>query len=158
MKNNVKYNIADKLEKATTLYNRLVLLVGSPGSGKTSILKEVASQFMEPIINVNLELSQRLVELPKRQRPLEVNRLFSEIVLSSQRDPVLLDNLELLFDPSLMIDPLNMLKKVSRNITVLATWNGRVENQQLVYAAPDHSEYRKYSVDDFLVVESGPDN
>jgi hypothetical protein len=55
---------------------------------------------------------------------------------------VLLDNLELLFDISLKLDPLRCLQDLARDKTIVAAWNGTVTAGHLTYATPDHPEYR----------------
>jgi hypothetical protein len=127
------------------------------------------------LANVNLELSRRLLDLTERQRALQLPRLLAEIVGVSAAEVVLLDNLEVLFDVSLKQDPLRLLQGLSRNKTVVAAWSGEVRTEErglrtehptdfgsdlstqssllyLVYATPDHPEYRRYPLRDFLVV------
>jgi hypothetical protein len=65
---------------------------------------------------------------------------------------VLLDNIEILFDVSLKQDPLRLLQGLSRNTTLVVIWSGSIERGNLVYATPDHLEYKRYPVKDFLVV------
>ena len=65
---------------------------------------------------------------------------------------VLLDNIEILFDVALKQDPLRLLQNLSRNKTVVVAWNGSASGGQITYATPDHPEYRKYAIGDFLVV------
>ncbi|MFQ5794414.1 MAG: BREX-3 system P-loop-containing protein BrxF [Candidatus Bipolaricaulia bacterium] len=139
-----------KIDQADKLFYRLVLVVAPSGSGKTTALREVARRTKFPYINVNLELSQRLLPLTERQRLLRVFRLLSEIVEGYSK-AVILDNLEMLFDVSLKQDPLRLLQEISRNKTVIAAWNGSIEKDYLTYATPDHPEYRRYPVRDFLV-------
>lgn len=140
------------MEHAAGLYHRLVLLVAPSGSGKTAVLQEVAKRTNSARINLNLELSKRLLELTLRQRVLRVRELIEEILDETSGDAVLLDNIELLFDRSLQQDPLRLLQSISRNRTVVATWNGTIEGGQLTYASPDHHEYRRYSADQALIV------
>ena len=71
---------------------------------------------------------------------------------SAEADLVLLDNIELLFDPVFKLDPLRMLQGLSRNTTIVSSWNGVIENNHLVYAVPHHPEYEKYPLRDFLYV------
>ena len=96
------------------------------------------------LVNVNLELSRRMLERTGRERALRLPDLLDEVV--GRSDPlVLLDNVELLFDASFEQDPLRLLQGVSRNRTIVATWNGTLENGYLSYAVPEHPEYRRYS-------------
>jgi hypothetical protein len=66
--------------------------------------------------------------------------------------PLVLDNLELLFDQDLMQDPLRLLQGLSRNRTLLASWNGTFSVGRLGYAEPGHPEYRAYDAPDALIV------
>jgi len=72
--------VLKKINEVYPLYYRLILIVGSAGSGKTKILQEVAEDTSSPVINVNLELSRRMLDLTKRQRALYLDKLLNEIV------------------------------------------------------------------------------
>ena len=148
--------IADRVIKrigqAYELYHRLVMLVAPAGSGKTAALQDVHARTAAPLVNVNLELSRRMLDLTERQRALQLPRLLAEIVGASAADVVLLDNVEVLFDVSLKQDPLRLLQGLSRNKTVVAAWSGSIDGEQMVYATPDHPEYKRYPLRDFLVV------
>src|SRR5690554_6431741 len=122
--------VIEKANQALTMYHRLVLAVGSSGVGKTNVLKEVSSRVAAPLVNVNLELSRRMLDLTERQRLLELPRILSEIVdaVASNHDIVLLDNIEILFYASLKRDPLGLLQQLSRYKTVVAAWNGRIDD------------------------------
>ena len=145
-------NVIQRIEEAATLYHRLVMLVAPAGAGKTTALRDVHERTGAPLVNVNLELSRRMLDLTGRQRALQLPRLLSEIVEMPHNELILLDNIEILFDVSLKQDPLRLLQGLSRNKTMVAAWNGSINNEQVNYAAPDHPEYRRYPVHDFLVV------
>jgi SAM-dependent methyltransferase len=149
-------SLADKvirrIDQAAEQYHRLVVLVAPSGAGKTAALQAVHERTSAPLVNVNLELSRRMLDLTERQRALQLPRLLAEIVGASAADVVLLDNIEALFDVSLMLDPLRLLQGLSRNKTVVAAWSGSVEGKHMVYATPDHAEYKRYPLLDFLVV------
>ena len=144
--------IIQKIEQAAELYHRLVMLVTPAGAGKTATLQDVHERTAAPLINVNLELSRRMLDLTERQRALQLPRLLAEIVGASAADVVLLDNVEVLFDVSLKQDPLRLLQGLSRNKTVVAAWSGSIDGEHMVYATPDHPEYKRYPLRDFLVV------
>ena len=115
--------IKRSLQAAEGLYHRLVLLVGKAGSGKTCVLQDVAENFGTSVINVNLEISSELLELTGRQRSLKLPEILDRIV-DKAKTPVVLDNLEILFDEGLQQDPLRLLQSISRNRSVVASWNG----------------------------------
>lgn len=148
-------NILEAIEQASKLYYRLGLIIAPTGSGKTGLLQAVQEQYGFPLVNVNLELSRLLLDLTERQRLLQISRLLEHLCAQVDRETVLLDNTEILFDQSLKQDPLHLLQGISRNRTVVATWNGTLENEHLIYASPDHAEYRHYPNQDFLAITPG---
>lgn len=139
------------LKAAEELYHSLVLVVGKCGVGKTSVIQNLAKQHGAAPININLKLSRELLELTKKQRQLKLSEILAEAV-NSTGEKVFLDNIEILFDDDLKQDPLRLLQGLSRNATVVASWNGTFENGKLTYAEPGHSEYRSYDVTDTLIV------
>ena len=144
--------VTERIGQAANLYHRLVLVVGPAGTGKTGALREVAAHTGAPVVNVNLELSRRLLDLTGRQRALRMRPLLDGVAAEAGNDVVLLDNIELLFDAALRQDPLRLLQGLSRHRTVAAAWNGSVEDGHVHYAAPGHPEYRRYPAEDILAV------
>jgi hypothetical protein len=143
-----------RIDQAAELYHRLVILVAPAGAGKTTALQDVHERTAVPLVNVNIELSRRMLDLTERQRALQLPRLLAEFVGASASDVVLLDNIEVLFDVSLKQDPLRLLQGLSRNKTVVAAWSGTIDGEHMVYATPDHPEYKRYPLRDFLYVRA----
>jgi len=133
-------------------YHRLALIVGPVGSGKTPLLKELCRQRNIPYLNVNLVLSQRLLDLTRKERPLRVRRLLADAIGEQPEDAVALDNVELLFDATLHQDPLALLQGLSRNRTLVVAWGGRYAGNVLTYAEPGHPEYRRYERPDGVFI------
>ena len=147
----IQEKVKRSLDAAEGLYYRLVLLAGEAGSGKTATIRNVAADLGVPVINLNLELAKQMLELSPKQRSLRLPEIL-EGVVDRHQPAVVLDNLEVLFDKNLNQDPLRLLQRISRNRTVLASWNGRVERGKLLYAEVGHPEYRKYEINDMLIV------
>ena len=146
--------IIRRIDQASKLYHRLIILVSPTGTGKTIAIRKVRDRISAPLVNVNLELSQLLLSLTERQRALQLPHLFAEIVEASGSEVVLLDNIEVLFDVSLKQDPLRLMQGLSRNRTLIVAWSGSIVGEHLVYATPNHPEYRRYLVNDLLVLTS----
>lgn len=143
--------VKQSLEAAEDLYHRLVLVVGEPGSGKTTALRDVASHLDIPIINVNLELSSKLLDLTAKKRAVSLPKILYEIT-ETDNSVLILDNLEILFDKYMKQDPLRLLEGISRNNTVIASWSGSAEGKKLRYAEAGHPEYQNYDHVDALIV------
>ena len=143
--------ILNKIQDASQLYYQLIFLVGSSGSGKTQVLLAVHERTGVPVINVNLELSKVMLELSERQRMLQLPKLLSDILEQAKSEVILLDNIEILFDASFKQDPLRLLQGLSRNKTIVASYSGMIDGEYLVYAQPDHPEYKRYPTRDLLI-------
>jgi len=145
--------IIELIDQAQVLYHKLILIVAPSGWGKTAVLSEVSRRTEFRHINLNLELSRALLGLTLRQRSRQVQRTLEGVVGKYDQEPVLLDNLELLFDPTLDQDVLRSLQILSRNRIVVAAWNGNVDNGNLIYATPEHTrEYRRHPIEHGLLI------
>jgi predicted AAA+ superfamily ATPase len=147
----IKDKLMDSANEAKDLYHSLVLLVGLPDCGKTALLNDAAKELGQSIININLELSQRLLEMTNKKRILKVAEKLDEVLAPYQKCAIL-DPIEILFDVSLKQDPLALLKRISRNRTIIASWNGTIDNGKLIYSETGHPEYRTYNPTDIQVV------
>lgn len=145
-------NLEHAIQEAASQYYRLVILAGAPGSGKTSALQTVAQKLGCQLVNVNLELSKRLLELTRAQRSRQVERLLKDVIAAVPGDVVLLDNLEILFDTGLEVDPLRLLQVSSRNQTIVASWNGSYQSSTLTYAEPGHPEFVQFKQPEAIIV------
>lgn len=102
-------------------------------------------------LNLSLALSQRLLDTPHRQVALAASQVLGDLLAGG--GPLLVDHIELLFDPLLQIDPLRGLKLASRRRRLLVIWPGRLDDAgALVYAEPGHPEYRRYAPADLADV------
>jgi hypothetical protein len=148
----LQHRIAEQVPAAAGLYHRLILVVGPPRSGKTTALRDLAEERSWPLVNVNLALSERMLELTTRQRALKVDRLLDQIAKEQEGEVVILDNTEILFSPELQQDPLLLLQGLSRNKTVIAAWAGEQEGKTLTYANPAHPEFKRYNQPQTVIV------
>jgi len=149
--------IRQQLVSVNELYNRLILVVGSAGSGKTASLRELAALGPYPVVNIGVELSRVLLELSERQRILQLPRLLDEIVATHEEPILILDNTEILFAAALQQDPLRLLQQISRNRTIIASWFGSIVGQDLTHAVPNHPEFRRYPSREVVLVAVDPD-
>lgn len=148
------HQVAELAEEARQLYHRLVIVAGPPRSGKTSALRELQVERGWPLVNVNLSLSEKLLELTCRQRALRVARIVDDIVQEHDAATVMLDNIEMLFHPDLKQDPFRLLQSLSRNRTVIAAWRGTQQGPSLIYATPEHPEYRRFDDPQALIIST----
>jgi hypothetical protein len=147
--------IEDVLPRTQEAYYKLVLAVGPARTGKTAVLTELAKQHSWPRLNVNLRLSERLLELTHRQRAARVAGILDDLIREEKSEVVLLDNIELLFAEELAQDPLRLLQSLSRNRAIVAAWPGGFDGVSLTYAEPGHPETRRYQTPEAVIVKTG---
>lgn len=147
--------LEEAIQQAANQYFRLVILAGVPGSGKTAALQSVAHKAGCGVVNVNLELSQKMLELTRKQRSRQVERLLKDVIAATPGDVAVLDNLEILFDTGLEVEPLRLLQVSSRNRTIVASWSGTYVGGTLTYAEPGHPEFVQFQKVDAVVIPVG---
>ena len=146
--------ILARIGQVAGLANQLVLVIGPAGTGKTRALRDIAETTHYSYLSVGLALGEALLDVPPTERPQRVASSLHDIV--RERGPVvLLDNLEILFEPSLQVDPLTLLDGLSRSRTIVAAWNGAIVRSTLTYAERGHPEYRAYPIGQRVVVRMG---
>ena len=153
--NETVVKLEQAIEQVASQYYRLVILAGAPASGKTTALQSVARKLGCQLLNVNLELSKKMLELTRTQRSRQVERLLKEVIASVPGDVVLLDNLEILFDTALELQPLRLLQVLNRNRTIVASWNGSFQGGTLIYAEPGHPEFMQFKQPEAVVITVG---
>lgn len=147
--------IAEQAELAAKNFYRLVVVAGPPGSGKTRALKQLQSDKGWSLLNLNRVLSERLLDLTSKQRRLRTADIVRDLIeMQGSQTVTMLDNIGLLFHPALEQEPLRALQMAARNQTVVVTWQGSFGDGKLVYAAPDHPEYRRADTKDTIVVST----
>lgn len=132
------------------LRHQLILVVGGRGAGKTLCLRMVADETGAAVTNLGLELSERLLDLTARDRPRQVARLVGQI--ASEGGPAILDNLEVLFAPHLKVNPLSLLRSLSRDRPIIVSWPGSTDGGRLRYAPPGHREHQVHAAGDLVLV------
>lgn len=132
----------------------LVVVVDRPRFGRISA---VIDQLGWPCINVGRVLPQRLLELPRSRHPLAVERILRDLATDTKTaGAVFFDRLEVLFLPSLKVDPLGVLCRVAQDRPLVVRWPGTFSGTDLAYAEPGHPEYRVFPRPPVEIVDLRP--
>jgi len=136
------------VDEISSLNTKLVLLIGAPRCGKSSLLNALAARRNIGVLCLGTALGRQLVSIPNARRHLVAAEVLNELANSSATDGILLlDNIELLFDRSLQFDPFNLLKHHAHARRVVATWPGESQGGRLTYAISSHPEHQDYAVE-----------
>jgi hypothetical protein len=97
-----------------------------------------------PVISVGKTLGDALIHVAPPGRGREAEKVFHATVRQHRPGPLLCTEIDLLFEPSLSLDPFRLLRRASRQVALIVTWPGVFENDVLAYAVPEHGHYRTW--------------
>lgn len=136
------------VDEVGALHSKLILLIGSSQSEKTALLEAYGNKCGLAPLRVGAELGSKLAAIPLRRRQLQTTSILRDLADRHAKDNLLLmDNIELLFDRTLQLDPLDLLKQHARVRRVVAVWPGQLTEGRLTYATTGHPEHQDYGID-----------
>ena len=131
----------------------LVLLVGRPGSGKSKLLRELSSIRGWQYVNCRTFLTEELLEMVPKMRAQEAPRLITGALEALKPEVVVLDDMQVLFAPVLQVDPLHLLKHLSRKFSVVAAWPGQFDGTMLVAATSGQPTPKVYDAKGLTIIQ-----
>ena len=135
--------------KKSRPHNGLILVIGQPKSGKTDLLWKFSEIWNTRVINVGASLSRNLTLVSEKTRHLQASTILDKIISQNARNNILLlDKIEILFDNTLKINPLQLIKRYGKTNCVIAEWPGELTGNHLQYAV-GHPEHRRYDAKGF---------
>ncbi len=137
--------LEQRVAETGSLNCKLVLVIGPSCAAKSGLLAELAKRRHARILGVGSALGRSLLPVPAFRRHLRAQDLLRELADKAAVDGVvLLDSIELLFDQTLRLNPLDLLRRLAHARTVVAAWPGEFKDNRLSYAAMGHPEYQDY--------------
>ncbi|MGS2777776.1 BREX-3 system P-loop-containing protein BrxF [Robertmurraya sp. GLU-23] len=149
MRTELVRKIEQGIENISSKYYRMLLVCEHQKGNSVQYMGE--SQHY-PVLNISLMLSERLKEYPSKRMTSRVHVLLSEILKEAESDVICLEHIEILFDPSLNQDVIQLLQSFSRNYTLIISWRGTYDGKRFTYAVPGHPEYYECSDFDGIVI------
>ena len=141
------HHVIESIQEASQKAEKLVLLVGSPGSGKSKILRELATNRGWKYVDSRFLLSDEILEMPPKTRAQQAPYIMSDALASLNGEVILLDDAEVLFAPVLNLKPLELIRYISRKHILVVGWPGQYADGKLSldyngqrYDCPDASE------------------
>lgn len=136
------------VEDISGLHRKLILVIGPPRSGKSNLLGQLAERRQARVLSVSAALGRGLLTVPGMRRHLQAADLLTELADEFvSQGLLLLDNLELLFDRTLRLSPLDLLRRHAHARRVVAVWPGELQDGRLSYATRGHPEHQDYGID-----------
>ena len=104
------------------------------------------------VINLNKALSALLISTSRKDRARLVPQMLEKLIADLGNSELVIQGIEILFDRSLLVDPIRLLENCSKNTILLVSWPGNSTDSALNYAEPSHPEYRTYKYSDLTDV------
>lgn len=134
--------LIEKIEALQNSDTKLLLVIGQPGSGKSRLINDYSKVTGIPIIDFNKIFGQVAND------NIDLLATMKSFLTTYQQKVLLLDNKRILYSKNSKIDLLPFLKELSKDIVVVSTWNGMIEDGQLTHIRSKGPNDLIYSVDD----------
>lgn len=136
------------VDEIADLNSKLILLIGPPRSGKSNLLRQLAERRQTQVMKAGSALGRELLAVPSTRRHLHAADLLKQLAdRFADKGVLLVDNIELLFDRTLQLNPLELLRRHSHACRIIASWPGELRENRLSYATTGHPEHQDYAVD-----------
>lgn len=109
-----------------------------------SVGQFLVDQYSWQQIALSTQLSQVLLDVAPRRRPTIAPRAFADMLQGLTPGPVLCREIDLLFEPTLKLDPLRLFRDQSRYTITAVLWPGSYVDGILAYAVPEHAHYQTW--------------
>ena len=154
----MRTRLLEALQLVASDRHKRVILLGGFDSGKTTLLRSLATEAGAVYVNLNLLLTDRLLSLPRSQYNdgVTVHRLIDELCdeLSPDGQTLLVDNIELLFSPELgKINPVDTFKRISRQRPVVLALPARRHGSYADYSELGREDYMRIPLEDYVIIE-----
>lgn len=122
--------------EAVTSSNKLILIVGRPGSGKSKLMAAYSKNTGIPIVDLSRIVANNSDDIKNTMKAFLENYRF---------DVLLLDNKKPIYNLVNTADLMDILQELSDQIIVVSTWNGYIQDGQLSHIVNGQEEV--YPVD-----------
>jgi chromosomal replication initiation ATPase DnaA len=158
MSDSLVHRLVEAIAASAHDRHKLILVLGSFGTGKTRLLQATAAEIEGVRVNLNLVLAERLLQLPRSRYAdgvtvhQEIDQLCNE--LSRNEQPLLVDNVEMLFSPQLgQVNPVDTFKRVSRQRPIILALAARRDGNHAEYSTLGRSDYLRMEIGDYVVID-----
>jgi hypothetical protein len=136
------------VDEIGSLNCKLVLAIGSTDTERSELLASLAKRHQTTALKVGAAIGRALLSVPASRRHLQTPDLLRELSDTTPASELtVLDDIELLFERTLQLNPLDLLKRLAHGRRVVAAWPGELQANRLTYASKGHPEHHDYGVE-----------
>jgi hypothetical protein len=122
-------------------YINCLLIVHPDISTLEDVVNHLHQAYNLPLLDVSGQLSQELLSISDRRRSRDARIWIQDACKNIDTEVVTCINIDLLFEPSLGIDPLQLFRQIGREQKIIVAWPGTFKKDTLSYAVPEHDHY-----------------
>jgi hypothetical protein len=97
-------------------------------------------------------VTEELLELVPKARPQQAPAIMAKILGQMNAQVVLLDGMQVLFAPVLHLDPLFLLRQLSKKQMIITAWPGEFDGKNLLFHPLGQAENLRFAVADSKVI------
>lgn len=103
-------------------------------------------------ISVGEKLSQQLCKYTSDKRSNMVLKELDNVLLSNNYETLLIDKIDILFNPEYQLNVLQYFSKLARVKKVVVIWNGGCTKESLIYSETGYKDYKNYNIKDYDII------
>jgi len=128
------------MDNSLSLSNSFTLIVEQEIFALEKIPSLVSKNWQ--VFSIGKELSEFLIREAESDRTKTAIKWLENTITAKAPGPVVCTDIDLLFHPSLSLDPLVLFRQISRFTKLIVLWPGEFKDGVLSYAQPEHHHYR----------------
>lgn len=122
-------------------YINCLLIVHPDVSTLEDVVSHLHQEHEWPLLDISGQLSKGLLSISARRRSRYARTWIQDACKNVGAELVICKDIDLLFDQSLKIDPLQLFRQISREQKIIVAWPGTFKKDTLSYAVPEHAHY-----------------
>jgi len=134
-----------------TSNNECLILVHPEVRTLETLTNEIRQHYTQEF-HISKELSGRLLSVSPLDRSRISQQWLTDVLVNFTDAPVLCTHPDLLFEPSLALDPFTVLRNIARIKRLIVLWPGEYASNVLSYATPSHHHYRTWKITNDLLM------
>ena len=144
----VQNKLIEGVKEVSAAAEKLVVVTGKPGSGKSKILRELAdTQKWQYVDCKDLVTPADLHGIQAEEKNAKAVEIMKNVFDNYKGSVLLLDKLQTLFSPAMGLDVMQVMKQASASKPLVVAWPGYYENNQLNFKNESANVVASYSVE-----------
>ncbi len=127
---------------------RILFIVGGPGSGKSQVIRELAENDKWKYLEARELLNEEFLEIDRAERPKVAYDIICDALKACHSEVALIDNVDVLFAPILNLEPIELLRLVNKAYPIIVGWKGEFDGTQLHLEHNNNPHYYSFTVTD----------